>query len=158
MIFVVLGTQKFQFNRLLKEIDKLIDNGTIKEEVFAQIGNSTYEPLNFNYSRFIEKDEYDKYLEESRLVICHGGTGAIINSINKHKKVIAIARLSKFKEHVDDHQKEIISQFHKSNYIMAIESIEELGNAIKDIDNKKFDEFISNTDYILDIIKKFIKG
>lgn len=35
MIFITLGSQKFQFNRLLKAIDKLIEQGKIKEEVFA---------------------------------------------------------------------------------------------------------------------------
>ena len=40
MIFITLGSQKFQFNRLLKAIDKLVEQGKIKEEVFAQIGIS----------------------------------------------------------------------------------------------------------------------
>ena len=31
MIFVVLGTQKFQCNRLLKIVDELVGNGTIEE-------------------------------------------------------------------------------------------------------------------------------
>ena len=37
MIFITLGSQKFQFNRLLQAVDELIDKGVIKEEVFAQI-------------------------------------------------------------------------------------------------------------------------
>ena len=36
MIFITLGSQKFQFNRLLKKVDDLIESGVIKEEVFAQ--------------------------------------------------------------------------------------------------------------------------
>ena len=32
MIFVILGTQKFQFNRLLKELDVLVENGSLREE------------------------------------------------------------------------------------------------------------------------------
>ena len=43
MIFVVLGTQKFHCNRLLREIDRLVEKQTIKEEVFAQKGYSDYE-------------------------------------------------------------------------------------------------------------------
>ena len=38
MIFVAVGTQKFPFNRLLKGIDDLMDQGQLEEEVFAQIG------------------------------------------------------------------------------------------------------------------------
>lgn len=38
MIFITLGSQKFQFNRLLKAVDELVAAGKIKDEVFAQIG------------------------------------------------------------------------------------------------------------------------
>ena len=36
MIFVTTGSQKFQFNRLLQRIDLLIEEGMIREEVFAR--------------------------------------------------------------------------------------------------------------------------
>ena len=42
MIFITLGSQKFQFDRLLKEVDRLIADGVIQEKVFAQIGASEY--------------------------------------------------------------------------------------------------------------------
>ena len=35
MIFVTVGSQKFQFNRLLKEVDELIETGKIKDDVFC---------------------------------------------------------------------------------------------------------------------------
>ena len=37
MIFVTTGSQKFQFNRLLQKIDLLIEEGMIREKVFAQV-------------------------------------------------------------------------------------------------------------------------
>lgn len=52
MIFVAVGTQKFQMNRLLEEIDNCIEGRDITEKVFAQIGNSTYHPKNYEYSTF----------------------------------------------------------------------------------------------------------
>ena len=61
MIFVTVGSQKFQFNRLLKEIDKLIQNGKIKEDVFAQIGVSDYKPKNYEYVDFMSQDEFNYY-------------------------------------------------------------------------------------------------
>ena len=60
MIFVTLGSQKFQFNRLLIEIDKLISSGVIKEKVFAQIGYSDYKPKNFEYMDFLTSEEFKK--------------------------------------------------------------------------------------------------
>lgn len=49
MIFITLGSQKFQFNRLLKAVDELVAAGKIKDEVFAQIGYSDYKPMNYKY-------------------------------------------------------------------------------------------------------------
>ncbi len=60
VIFVTVGSQKFQFDRLLKEIDRLIDEGIIKEEVFAQTGCSNYIPKNFAYKNFINREEFKK--------------------------------------------------------------------------------------------------
>ena len=54
MIFVVLGTQKFQFNRLLKKLDELSDAGKI-EKIFAQIGQSDYRPQIMSMKSFLIK-------------------------------------------------------------------------------------------------------
>lgn len=52
-IFITLGSQKFQFNRLLKAVDELCEKGTVDaEDVFAQIGYSDYLPKNFSYKSF----------------------------------------------------------------------------------------------------------
>ena len=57
MIFVTTGTQKFQFNRLLKGVDKAIETGIITEEVFAQTGASVYQPVHYKYRPFLPADE-----------------------------------------------------------------------------------------------------
>ncbi len=44
MIFVTVGTHEQPFNRLIKEVDRLVETGIIKDEVFIQTGYSTYEP------------------------------------------------------------------------------------------------------------------
>ena len=44
MIFVIVGSQKFPFDRLIREVDRLKETGVIADEVVAQIGVSTYEP------------------------------------------------------------------------------------------------------------------
>ena len=50
-------------------------------------------------------------MEKANIVITHGGTGAIIGAVKKGKKVIAVPRLAKYGEHVDDHQLQLIKQF-----------------------------------------------
>ncbi len=156
MIFVTLGSQKFQFNRLLKEIDRLIEDNEITEEVFAQIGYSNYIPKNYNYKKFLDREEFNKLMNQCDKVITHGGTGAIIGALKKEKKVIAVPRLAKYAEHVDDHQLEIVKTLAPKSYILYAEDMSELSNALKRIHDIKFNLYISNTENVIEEIEAFI--
>lgn len=157
MIFVTVGSQKFQFNRLLKEIDELIENKVINEEVFAQIGVSDYKPQNYKYKEFVTQDEFNKYLDEARLIITHAGTGVIVNAIKKGKKVIGIPRLSKFGEHVDDHQIQLLKEFANMNLIETCIDEKELKEKIQQIENKEFKKYDSNNENFIKDIKEYIR-
>ena len=111
-IFITLGSQKFQFNRLLKAVDELCEKEIVDAAgVFAQIGYSDYLPRKYSYKKFLDRDEFSKEMGKADIVITHGGTGAIIGAVKKGKKVIAVPRLVKYGEHVDDHQLQLIKQF-----------------------------------------------
>ncbi|NLZ34565.1 MAG: beta(1,3)galactosyltransferase EpsH [Clostridiales bacterium] len=158
MIFVTLGSQKFQFNRLLIEIDKLVESGSIDEEVFAQIGYSDYKPKNYKFKEFLNRDEFAEIMDKCDKVITHGGTGAIIGAVKRGKKVIAVPRLKKFEEHVDDHQLQIIDEFEKIGFISAVKDIENLQVTISNIDIIKVKKYVSNTDKIIKSISEFINS
>ena len=38
MIFVTVGSQKFQFDRLLQKLDQLVEEGVIQDEIVAHTG------------------------------------------------------------------------------------------------------------------------
>ena len=157
MIFITVGSQKFQFNRLLEEIDKLIEKKVIKEDVFAQVGASDYKPKHYEYKDFITQDEFKEYMSKCSFVITHAGTGAIITALKSDKKVIAIPRLAKYGEHVDDHQIQLIDEFKELNFIEPVYEIDKLESAIKGINNKEYNKYVSNTDTIINDIEKFIE-
>ena len=119
MIFLTLGTQKFFFNRLLKKVDKLKEKGIIKEEIFAQIGNSSYKPKHFEYVKMLSKDEFENKLHEANYIISHGGIGTLVSALRHNKKIIATPRLKKYNEHIDDHQVDICTFFGKKGYILS---------------------------------------
>ena len=73
MIFVILGTQKFQFNRLLKMLDTLVEKKVISEPICAQIGYSTYQPKYYEYHQFYSEEDFQKKIAESDYIIAHGG-------------------------------------------------------------------------------------
>ena len=152
MIFVTLGSQKFQFNRLLKAVDEL----DTEEEIFAQIGYSDYKPQHYKYKEFLDREEFDAWEEKADIVITHGGTGAIIGAVKKGKKVIAVPRLAKYGEHVDDHQIQLIKQFKDLNLIYACVD-GDLQRALEVVKNTTYNEYKSNTDKIIKSLEEFIE-
>lgn len=152
MIFITLGSQKFQFNRLLKEIDRLIETGVITDEVFAQIGYSDYQPRHFAYKQFLDRDEFAAMQSKADIEITHAGTGAIIGAVKKGKKVIAVPRLAKYGEHVDDHQLQLLEQFDELGLICSCKDCSELEEALKTIGERQFNSYESNTErYIFEL-------
>lgn len=158
MIFITVGSQKFQFNRLLEEIDRLIESKAICDEVIAQIGVSSYKPKNYKFFDFTSQDEFKKYINDCDLVITHGGTGVIITALCNSKKVVAIPRLAKYGEHVDDHQIQLIDEFKEANFIEPVYEVEELQQAINVAKNKQYSKYVSNTENIIKDIEKFIES
>lgn len=156
MIFVTLGSQKFQFNRLLKAVDELIENKTIMEDVFAQTGYSDYEPKNYSYKKFLDHEEFASMEKKADIVITHGGTGAIIGAVKMGKKVIAVPRLAKYGEHVDDHQLQLIDQFKNQNLICGLDDCNQLKKGLEYVKRHVFDKYESNTKAIIESIDQFI--
>ena len=156
MILVTLGTQNNSFHRLLEEVQKNIDNGNIKEEVIVQNGYTKFDSKQMKLIKEIPQDEFNKLIDQANLVITHGGVGSIITAITKGKKVIAIPRLKKYNEHVNDHQIEIIDSFNEKGYIIGIHSVEELGKALEEAENFKPQKYVKNTGSILKLVEDFI--
>lgn len=158
MIFVTLGSQKFQFNRLLQKLDELVAQGVIQDELFAQIGYSDYLPKNYPYKQFLNRDEFAEAQEKSDIVITHGGTGAIIGAVKKGKKVIAVPRLAKYGEHVDDHQIQLLEQFDGMGIIEACYNLNELGDCYVAATRRAYAEYVSNTTQYLTAIENYLKS
>ena len=136
MILVTLGTQDKQFPRLLEEIDRLINNGVIKDKVVVQAGMTKYESDNMEIHSILPKEDFDKYIKDCDLLITHGGVGSIITGLKDNKKVIAVPRLMKYKEHQSNHQIEIVNIFNNNGYIIGINDVSELSEALNKV--KKF--------------------
>ena len=156
MIFVTVGSQKFQFDRLLEKLDQLIEDGVIRDEVVAQVGVSQYIPKHFSYVPFMDRDEFSQKVDACTVMITHGGTGAIIGAVKKGKKVIAVPRLAQYGEHVDDHQLQLIHQFDDLNLICPCYDLNELGVCCEKITDMNFKSYISNTHRIIESIEGYL--
>ena len=156
MILVMLGTQNNSFHRLLEEIDDLINKGIINDEVVVQAGYTKYKSKNMKIFSLIPVEELEELIEKADLIITHGGVGSIISSLKKGKKVIAVPRLHEYQEHVNNHQKEIVEAFDKKGYIIGIQDVKELNEAIEKSKDFVPEKYLSSNKKMLNIIENFI--
>ena len=154
----MLGTQNNSFQRLLEEIDKLISKNVIEEEVVVQAGYTQYQPQNekMKIIDFMPREELDTFEQEANFIITHGGVGSIITSLEKGKKVIAVPRMHQYGEHVNNHQTEIVEKFNKGGNIIGLQSVEELEEAIKKVQDFDPKPYIENNQKMLKLIENFI--
>ena len=158
MIFVVLGTHELPFDRLLKEIDKLILAGDIKEEVIVQAGHTKYRSEQMNFMDFTTYEHMAELYQQASLIITHGGTGSITLGMKMGKKIIAVPRLVKYGEHNDDHQLEIVKQFQQTGHILYWDESMELADILRGIETFQPTSFVSGNSHILTIIRNYIDG
>lgn len=135
MIFVCVGSRPYQFNRLFEELDRLVGAGYVKDSLFAQIGASTYEPKNFRFEHFMDPDAFKAKIAEADIVISHGASGSIMGALNAGKRVIAVSRLAKYGEHINDHQVGINETLASEGLVLAVREMDELGDAIEAMEN-----------------------
>lgn len=119
MIFVTVGSRNYPFDRLFRKLDELYENGTLTEEMFAQTGTSTYRPKHYKYKDFISQDEFLTKINEADIVVSHGASGSIMKALNAGKKVIAVTRLEKYGEHINDHQIQNNVAFGNNGYVLV---------------------------------------
>lgn len=135
MIFVTVGTHEQSFERLIREIDELKGNGTIKEDVFIQTGFTDYVPKNCEWSKLVSFKDMDNKVSEARIVITHGGPASFIAPLQKGKIPIVVPRQFEFDEHVNNHQVDFAKQVEKrKKNIIVVYDIKDLKDKILNYD------------------------
>ena len=109
MIFVTVGSQKFPFDRLIREVDRMVREGIIADEVFIQTGTSQYIPT-CPHQAFCGREHFAELMETCDVLITHGGAGTMVDAVKLGKKVVAVPRLARYGEHrSEEHTSELQS-------------------------------------------------
>ena len=117
MILVIVGTNSFSFDRLIKAVDLHVHTN---HSIVMQLGVSRYVPANSNYFDYKDKKSIINLIQECDLVITHGGFGTMMDAVDLGKKIIAVPRKLEFGECLDN-QEELVRYFDAKNYRREIE-------------------------------------
>ena len=152
-----MGSRDYQFDRLLKAIDGLVERGEVTDTIVAQIGQSAYEPQHYEWHRFLDRDAFKQYQADADLIISHAGTGALVGALKLGKQVIAVPRLAKYGEHIDDHQLQISGALSGEGYLREVVDMDTLGAAIRDAKEHPIEKKFDKPSNIVPLIETFIE-
>lgn len=131
MIFVTVGTHEQQFNRLVKKIDELKQDGLIQDDIVIQTGFCTYEPRYCEWKSLFSYEEMLFYVEKADIVITHGGPSSFIMPLQMGKIPVVVPRKLEFNEHVNNHQLDFAREVAKrQGNIIVVENVEELKDTV----------------------------
>lgn len=153
MIFVTVGTQSQNFNRLFKYVNEL----SLKERIIVQRGKSNFQfrpdILSFDYLNY---EEMDDMIRKARVVVTHGGGGTIFKALRMNKRVIVVPRMRCYGEHINNHQVEIANFLKHRNLCLVALNKNDFLKSINEIDNYSFNKYISKEEEFLSKIEYYI--
>jgi len=82
----MVGSQKFPMDRLLARVDDLLEAGVMDDEVLAQTGYCAYQPRRYKGVAFFDKEKLGKEIDRCSLLICHAGSGSMMQGMKRGKK------------------------------------------------------------------------
>ena len=157
MILVTLGTQDKKFYRILDLIQEEIDKGNINDKVIVQAGYSKdYKSKDMEIFDLISINEFKKLIKQCNILITHGGVGSIITGLKYNKKIIAIPRLKKYKEHTNDHQVQIVNNFSRNGYILSMNEFDKLSDVLDRTKKFKPKKYKSNNNNFVKLVDEKI--
>ncbi len=124
MIFVTVGSQE-PFDRLIRAVDEWAGL-CARSDVFAQIASSTFRPQHIEFTHFIEPSEFNRVIQEARVIVAHAGMGSIISALELGKPIVVMPRRADFRETRNDHQVATAARFGAQGTILVANDEQDL--------------------------------
>jgi len=133
MVFVTVGNANQGFTRLLAAIDQLAGQGVFgNDAVLIQSGhNEDFHPKHCKSQPFFAMEEFEELLKHSDLIISHGGC-TLMSIVRLGKIPVAMPRIKKYGEHVNDHQVQLVEALASEGRVIPAYEPGELPVAIEE--------------------------
>jgi len=135
MIYVTVGKNIFDFDRLVRAADRMAVE--LGERVFIQRGCSSFVPVNAEHRDFISFDEAERLIGQASVVVSHAGIGTIIGSLRAGTPIVVVPRMEKNNEHFNDHQLEVCAAIEDRPGVEVVYDIQGLVPAVRRLSGMK---------------------
>lgn len=129
-IFVTVGTDKHQFNRVIRWTERWVRCHGFTGDVVVQSGHSDVEVGEFKAQPFFGKSEVRAMIERADVVITHGGPGAISDVLAMGKVPVVLPRNPSLGEHVDGHQQRFVQHLSERGIVRWNDSYDDFEEAV----------------------------
>ncbi len=131
LIFVTVGTDYHQFDRLVGWVDAwLAGGGDQRARVVVQAGAST-PPRRAEARTFLEYDEMRELVAEATAVVCQAGPGTIALVSSLGKRPVIVPRRAALGEVVDDHQRAFAARLAADGAVVLVEDEQGLHDVLE---------------------------
>jgi UDP-N-acetylglucosamine transferase subunit ALG13 len=113
LILVITGTHEQPFDRLVSAAD------TLEGDVIIQYGYGSPPERKIGYD-MLPQERLRELATAAKVVITHGGPGAIFEAFAVDKIPIAVPRLKRYGEHVDDHQLAFVRHMESKRRVIGV--------------------------------------
>ena len=127
MIFVTVGTHYQPFHRLLGALASL----ATLDELVVQHGSAPAPPEADLALAYMSPSEIEGYVERARAVVTHAGVGSFVVAWRAGHTPVAVPRLRRHGEHVDDHQSQLVRALEREHKVVAVWDVDQLANAVR---------------------------
>ena len=127
VVVVSVGTDHHRFDRLIDWLE--IWDGASAADVRVQHGSSR--PMRGGENRpFLPPDELAGWMRQASAVVLQGGPGGIVDALRAGVRPIAVPRLARLGEAVDDHQVAFVRRMSERGLVTVVTSAAQLSAAL----------------------------
>jgi UDP-N-acetylglucosamine transferase subunit ALG13 len=129
VILAILGTHGSPMDRVQRGLE---DYGRVhpSETILIQSAASSWESSAAKVVGILPEAELREMVRRARVVVTHGGPGAIMLALAGGHRPIVVPREPRYGEHVDDHQVRFVSWLAQHRDIEIIRDINSLAGSI----------------------------
>jgi len=150
VIFVTVGTA--HYDPLIKEMDRLVGEGVVKDTVVAQIGRGSYIPQHLRYFRFMRS--LDPAYERAEVIVSTGGAGTTMECVRKGLRLVVVENASL----MEGHQAQLIGEMSRRGHLIWCRNLSNLSDCIREARKRVFSPFVGDKPrmhlMILDLLRK----
>jgi UDP-N-acetylglucosamine transferase subunit ALG13 len=100
--------------------------GRTSEEVVIQGVSGMTKTVNARAVGFVSDSEIERLYHAARVVVCHAGTGTLLNAIRHGKSPILVPRMKECGEHFDNHQVDFCEAIEREYGFRVVKDVSQL--------------------------------